>query len=232
MSFRSLVCWYLTLQRVKSPKGALREATFIFCHLTLWHSPPPWRIFRQVEVIGGGVFLLANCHVLKEELLLHCFLAPKVRDKLSRQELPPGKESLPASWPSGRGHINLPQKRQKKERTYQGSTCFLSCGSMEPSFPHSSSPPLVATSFKPSLNNEHETFFHSNKSCEVKFSYLRLKLTSSKSDYLYLISSCSTYISKVAKPTSFRHQLDHFRVEDLFTGPLALQTGPHVRVKK
>ena len=113
MSFRSLVCWYLTLQRVKSPKGALREATFIFCHLTLWHSPPPWRIFRQVEVIGGGVFLLANCHVLKEELLLHCFLAPKVRDKLSRQESPPGKESFPASWPSGRGHINLPQKRQK-----------------------------------------------------------------------------------------------------------------------
>ena len=38
--------------------------------------------------------------------------------------------------------------------------------------------------------------------------------------------------SKVAEPTSFRHQLDHFRVEDLFTGPLALQTAPHVRVKK
>ena len=113
MSFRSLVCWYLTLQRVKSPKGALREATFIFCHLTLWHSPPPWRLFRQVEVIGGGVFLLANCHVLKEELLLHCFLAPKVRDKLSRQESPPGKESFPASWNSGRGHINLPQKKAK-----------------------------------------------------------------------------------------------------------------------
>ena len=113
MSFRSLVCWYLTLQRVKSPKGALREATFIFCHLTLWHSPPPWRLFRQVEVIGGGVFLLASCHILKEELLLHCFLAPKVRDKLSRQESPPGKESFPASWPSGRGHVNLPQKRQK-----------------------------------------------------------------------------------------------------------------------
>ena len=76
-------------------------------HLTLWHAPPAWRVFGQVEVVRGGVLLLHGRHVVKEELLLHRLLAGEIGDQLSGQKLPPGKESLPASRSPRSGHIHL-----------------------------------------------------------------------------------------------------------------------------
>ena len=51
------------------------------------------------------------------------------------------------TWP----HTPAPKGKIIPEKTKRENTCFLSCGSMEPSLPHSSSPPFVETSFKPSL---------------------------------------------------------------------------------
>ena len=36
----------------------------------------------------------------------------------------------------------------------------------------------------------------------------------------------------ISPPTSFSHQFDNFRVENLFPIPLSFETRPHVRVKK
>ena len=141
------------------PPGKFHKITFTFSHLTLWHPPPPWRVFGQVEVVGGRLLLLPGRHVVKQELLLHRLLAAEIGDQLSWQKLPLGKKPLPSSCPPRSGHIHLHPEKEKlsqkmkitDQKRGKASTCFLSCGSMEPSLPHSSSPPLVETSFKPSL---------------------------------------------------------------------------------
>ena len=137
---------------LECPPPEIRPLFHNFCHLALWHPPPPWRAAGQVEVVGGGVLLLPVRHVVIEELLLHRLLAGQIGDQLSWQKFPPGKESLSASCNPRLGHIHLhPKVKIIPENAKKENTCFLSCGSMEPSLPHSSSPPFVETSFKPSL---------------------------------------------------------------------------------
>ena len=76
-------------------------------HLALRDCPPPWCVLSQVEVVGGGVLLLLQGHVLEEEVLLQGLLAAKVGDELSGKELPSCKETLSASSPSGCGNVHL-----------------------------------------------------------------------------------------------------------------------------